>query len=49
MKSSSVPLKGIPGATETVNGGLLLPMPWDMFRKRVSLPFFSFSVLFSAY
>ena len=49
MKFSSVHLKGMPGATETVNGGLLMAMPWDVFRKRVSLPFFSFSVLFSAY
>ena len=49
MKFSGAPLKVMPGATETVNGGLLLPMPWDVLRKRVSLPFFSFSVLCSAY
>ena len=49
MKFSGAPLKDMPGATETVNGGLLLPMLWDVFRKWVSLPFFSFSVMFSAY
>ena len=43
MKFGGAPLKDMPGATGTVNGGLLLAMPWDVLGKRVSLPIFQFS------
>lgn len=41
MESRSVPRKGISGATETVNGGLLLiPLIlWDVYEEKVGVLF----------
>ena len=37
MISSSVPPKGMPGATDNVNGGLLQAMLWDVLEEKVSV------------
>ena len=37
MKSRSVPRKGISGATETVNGGLLQAILWDVYEEKVGV------------
>ena len=39
MESRNVPRKGISGATETVNGGLLQAILWDVLEEKVGVLF----------